>query len=678
MGKYRIASPDGKEYEFEGPDDATDAEVIAMTQEFMAKERPDDKPGTYEVKDTPVPSLTSLASNPFGLGDEAAGVGNILSNAILAPFMEGVDFDPIAAYKTGRDRERGVQEATRAKMPWTGAAVELAGNLGRAAPATVLSGIRSLPSLAREGARVGAGTGLLGGWGYGEGFGGSVAGAGVGAAAGGALGGALPIAYNAAAKPIRAGIEFVRPQNGVGRELVSRAMRQDMVRPSEAAARIASAQENGVPLGLMDQGDNLRGLAAAVGRRPGTSRTLIREAVLPRQAEQGERVRGAIARDLGPIVNPMEQGDALIQQARTAAGPLYDKAYSNPGASVVDMTDLATRPSFRKALQNAANLAAEEGDNPMALGFQFDDAGDVLLTDVPSFKTMDYIKRGMDDVIETYRDKTTGRLNLDGAGRAANNTLREFIARIDKVNPDYAAARAAYSGPAGEKAALDKGRQAVNASADEVTRMTRDMTPSQADQFAVGYRAAMAEGLDRKVTGANKVNSLIGTPRKQQALGQVFGGRGDLPRFTQTLADESDAALTYQSVNGNSATSERQLDDALISDPSMLEDVAGRAVRGAQNGLTGLAAEGWQMLQDAGRFGAGASGQRARDEAAALLSNTDPLAWQVAMREQLRAAALIRMRKAVEGLGLTRGATALGRSAGGITGYSLRPTEEPR
>lgn len=676
MGKYRINTPDGHEYEIEGPDGASEAEVIAMTKDYIAKAKPGEFKGAeYSVKEPKVEtSLTALASNPFGLGDEAAGAGRALANAVVSPFSDHADFDPVAAYKRGRDGERAVQEATRAEMPWVGAAAELAGNLG----GTAANAVRGIPELVRQGLKVGAGTGLLGGWGYGEGFGGSVAGGAVGATLGAGLGAALPLAYKAIERPIRAGIEFMRPQNGVGRELVSRAMRQDMVRPSEAAQRIATAQENGVPLGLMDQGDNLRGLAAAVGRRPGASRTMIREAVIPRQMEQGERIRGAIDRDLGPIVNPVEQGDALIQQARTAAAPLYEKAYSNPGASSVDMADLAMRPSFRKALMNAANLAAEEGDNPMALGFQFDEAGDVLLTDVPSFKTMDYIKRGMDDVIEGYRDPTSGRLNLDGAGRAANDTLRTFIARVDKVNPDYAAARAAYAGPAREKSALDLGRKAVNASADEVARMTANLSPSEADQFALGHRASMAEGLDRKVDGANKVNALLGTPRKRQSLGQVYNGRGNLPRFTQTLGDEADAALTYQSVNGNSSTSERQLDDALISDQSMLEDVAGRAVRGAQGGFTGLAAEGVNFMRDINKFGAGASGQRARDEAAALLSNTDPLAWQEAMRASLRNAALIRMRKAVDGLGLTRGATALGRTAGGITGYSLRPTEQQR
>lgn len=676
MGKYRITTPDGREYEIEGPDGASESEIISMTKKYIAEARPGEFDGAGVKVNKPVveTSLTAMASNPFGLGDEAAGVGNALANGLVAPFKEGTDFDPVGSYITGRDRERGVQDATREEMPWPSFFAEGVSNLGKMG---ATAGLRGLRELVKQGGKIGAGMGGLAGFGYGEGAGGSIAGAGLGAAGGGLLGASMPALFKLAERPIRAGIDFMRPQNGVGRELVGRAMRDDNVLPREAAARISSGGQNGVPLGLMDLGENLRGLAGAVGRRPGASRTMIRDAVIPRQMEQGERIRGAINRDLGPVVNPTEQGDALIQQARTAAAPLYEKAYSNPGASVVDMTDLAKRPSFRKALQNAANLAAEEGDNPMALGFQFDEAGDVLLTDVPSFKTMDYIKRGMDDVIESYRDKTTGKLVLDGAGRAANDTLRTFIARVDKVNPDYAAARAAYSGPAREKSALDRGGKALNASADEIERMTANLAPSEADQFAVGFRAKMADSLDRKVDGANKVNTLMGTPRKRAALGQVFEGRGDFPRFGQTLADEMDANATYNVVNSGSPTAQRILDDGMVSDPSMLEDVAGRAVRGAQGGLTGLAAEGVSFLRDINRFGGGASGQRARDEAAALLSNTDSALWQQAMSDSLRDAARIRLRDNRSGRGLLRGANVGGRTLGGIMGHSLRPVEEP-
>ena len=71
-------------------------------------------------------------------------------------------------------------------------------------------------------------------------------------------------------------------------------------------------------------------------------------------------------------------------------------------------------------------------------------------------KTLDYIKQGMDDVVETYRNKMTGKLELDRLGSATNNTLRTLIKRIDDVNPDYAKARAAYEGPAKMKTAMLK------------------------------------------------------------------------------------------------------------------------------------------------------------------------------------------------------------------------------
>jgi hypothetical protein len=452
-----------------------------------------------------------------------------------------------------------------------------------------------------------------------------------------------------------------------------------MVAPSAAAARMAEGNANGVPLALMDQGDNLRGLAGSLSRRPGASRTLVREAVIDRQAGQGERVRGAIERDLGPIVNPMDQGDALTQQARAAAKPLYEKAYAAPGASVVDMQDLAGRPSFRKALMKAANLAAEEGDNPMALGFQFDEAGDVLLTDVPSFKTMDYIKRGLDDVVEGFRDSTTGKLNLNtGEARATNETLRTFISRMDKVNPDYAAARAAYAGPAKQREALEMGRKSVNMSADEIQRLTQNMGEDQIEQFLAGHRAALAGTLERRVDGADKANAILGTPRKRQALGALYEGRGDLARFHRTLTDEQAAAETYRTVNTGSPTAQRQIDDQITADPSMLEDVAGRAVRGASNGFPGLAAEAVGLLKDVGRFGAGATGQRAREDAAALISNTDPALFQEAMRAAMRDQALTRGRQSTHNRALNYTGNLGARGAGSLLGYLSKPLPEER
>ena len=66
------------------------------------------------------------------------------------------------------------------------------------------------------------------------------------------------------------------------------------------------------------------------------------------------------------------------------------------------------RPSMKAAFAKAQRIAAEEGRNPKELGLDFNQAGDPQflagadeLGQVPSTQTLDYIKRGLDDVVES-------------------------------------------------------------------------------------------------------------------------------------------------------------------------------------------------------------------------------------------------------------------------------------
>ena len=63
-----------------------------------------------------------------------------------------------------------------------------------------------------------------------------------------------------------------------------------------------------------------------------------------------------------------------------------------------------------------------------------------VATTRPTMQTMDYIKRGLDDVLDGYRDKTTGKLVLDERGRAVLKTLNEFR---EIIAPTGSAGRAA-------------------------------------------------------------------------------------------------------------------------------------------------------------------------------------------------------------------------------------------
>lgn len=561
-----------------------------------------------------------------GLNDELSGAGMAIGNAIQAPFAG--NFDPAGAYQTGRDAERirnsQAQDATGA----AGTALEVGTSIVGAAPALALSAPAEAASLGGRmvaGARAGLPIGAASGWAHGEGLGDSTRGALVGGAEGGAIGAVAPLAGSVgrgAGRAVRGAYRTVMGENpDLSRRIVSEAIAADNPGNLNPIARVsgqmADAHANGVPGILADTGDNVRGLLAANARRAGPARTLARDALDARQNGMAERVTGAIERDLGPVSNPHEVADQLMTQARDTAGPLYDAAYARPGADTFAqrVAPLLSRPSMQRALQRASRIAQEEGRDPTTTGFDVNSSGEVTVSRTPSWQTLDYVKRGMDDVIESYRDPTSGRLNLDTEGRAINNTQRSFLSAFDQANPDYAAARSAYAGPVRGIDAMNQGRQALSMTADDLEARMRDMSPYERQMFQLGTRRAMAELVASKGDTADVVHALTGTGKKRAMLARLFGSRQDFQRFVDTLGHEQEAFRTFRTARLGSPTAANLQDDNALADA---------VTEGGASLLTG----GHGMLRAAARFVTSAGRRRINDNTAqeitALLSESDP------------------------------------------------------
>lgn len=443
--------------------------------------------------------------------------------------------------------------------------------------------------------------------------------------------------------------------------------------PQAAGQMIDQAQARGVPLALMDTGDETRELASALARKPGPSRTIIRDAVIPRQEAQLDRVQGAIRRDLGDTANVRQQSESLIQQARTAAAPLYDKAYAAPSITTPDLEKVLATPAAQQAIARARTIAANEMRDPEQLGFVLDKEGKVVLNPVGTVsegadgelgvslspktqkgyspQTLDYVKRGLDDVVEAHRDPITGRLNLDEAGRAINGVRAKFLAQVDKLNPDYAAARQAYAGPASMASALAKGAKIGTRDSEQILAETQTMTAPELEQYKLGVRSALSKALEGKTDGADKVRVLVGTPAKRKALAQVFGGIPEFNNFLKTLADEGQAAATHARVATGSQTAANLADDA---DANGLTGVAVNAGRRVLSGH-GMTSNAVHTLADLYHYGAGKSGEEARAQLAAGISETDP----VMLRNFLEAA---------KASGTRRATSVAGRKVGGLAG----------
>lgn len=153
-------------------------------------------------------------------------------------------------------------------------------------------------------------------------------------------------------------------------------------------------------------------------------------------------------------------------------------------------------------------LAKGRAHNPHEWAQTSKDAqGDPVVSKVPNLRALDAGKRGMDEMLEQYRDKTTGKLVLDSRGRAIEEVRKAYVAELDRLtaetNPAYAKARGAWSGPSKIIDAVHKGREIL------------DMDPEQIEKYVAGLSKEEHEGL--KIGVVRQLTDLIHNSRSSTA-----------------------------------------------------------------------------------------------------------------------------------------------------------------
>jgi hypothetical protein len=198
----------------------------------------------------------------------------------------------------------------------------------------------------------------------------------------------------------------------------------------------------------------------------------------------------------------------------------------------------------------------------------FDAAGNNIKMGVPNMRTLNVLKKGIDDILEGYRNPTTGKLVLDEYGRAVDMYRKSLVAELKKANPDYAKALETWSGPASVSEAVGLGRQAA----------TRGRAGDNLDTFAAlgapqqgGYRIGYADALNSMVerTGREGVNvaGKFTSPKYKAELdamslfqGPRVPGQGDL--LAKALKNERTMNETLARATKNSVTAEQLADNA--------------------------------------------------------------------------------------------------------------------
>jgi len=498
---------------------------------------------------------------PF-LDEAAVGAAGLISGRGYSDVRD--------SYRAVQDIDNQVNREQRVAGGIAGAATGLLAPGGG-----FLKGSSGLLSASARSAALGSGYGAL--YGAGAADGGledRAAGAVGGAVAGGLLGVTAPAAVNIGRSVVQ------RTGSGLA-EAGARVQRGVGIQPREAAItprttesaldyvqRIAS--NSGVdlaanPVAAMGKpitaaealGPNGVSQMVALTRRSGRTAGLAEGALGARAADQPTRVLQDFADITG--ADPSGSADVIANLAaagRTRAAPLYDAAYSRAGAPRSPLIDdLMTRPSSQKAFARAVTIAREEGRDPTTLGFQFDEAGDTIHVREPSMQTMDYIKRGMDDGLNAYRDSTTRRLNLDERGRAELRTLTAFRNELERLNPAYRDALAAGGDPIRLEEAFRQAAQLFGTGVNERTFAQRVSGMAEADRRAV--IAGLADDLYTKARNGRLRPNQLDNPSFRGKLAQLVGEEGTGSFIARVQAEVSLARTGGRMApNVNSTTGE--------------------------------------------------------------------------------------------------------------------------
>lgn len=413
------------------------------------------------------------------------------------------------------------------------------------------------------------------------------------------------------------------PQASVTQAVIARNLPEDV---DPIAAALAEGRAIGMPLTVADVSPGLRNIGGAAFRRAdqGTQERIAQQ-LTDRARGQAGRAQNQIEAAFGPLDDPLQASQSLLTNARTSAAPLYDDFRAQPSRTSPELEAMLATPAGQRALANAQTIAGNEGRDLTSMGFGLDDMGQVALRQDPSPETLDLVKRGLDDVLEGYRDPVTGRLNLDEGGRAVEGLRQRYVSELDRLYPQYAQARAAYAGPASENAALLAGQQMVGKHPRQVGQRLEGLNDGQLEQFRLGQRTAMGDAVQGARTSADPYQRIWGDPLDYERASMVFG-QPAASRFQRAFDAEQAMTATRNAFIGGSPTQARQALDDQLGD-QIGGQVASAAIDVMSTGSPAAAGLGLMQRYLRNRNGLGFQGARegAASEIAQLLATERPV-----------------------------------------------------
>lgn len=577
-------------------------------------------PSRLGVRNVPTPSNEPLDNEYYralvgqglmmGWGDEAeAWLRSKLGNRAYEDEVRDIR-KRYADFQERNPTGANVAEFVGGALPAVGSLLAVPFTAGAAAPAAAAATARSAGALGRLAGRyapsigIGAGTGAVTGAGTAD-EGDRVNEAIVGGLIGAGAGAVIPAAMQ--------GVSGIRKmyRDRVGRseqdlsdiaaERVGQVMERAGVTPAQAEARIAADRAAGIPSTLANVDPKLASaLERVAGRSEGTEREVV-ERLTPQL--EGSRFRGTVQTQQRLQAGDLfQQEEDLARDLRSRASQNYQAAYAVGDVNDDIVRQLMDTPSIKDAYKIAQNLSQREAElarnDAIRYGGTFnpDDFALRAIGETPDVRTIDYLKRAMDEKIRVLRmsPDSTARTEANSLTGIRNN-LRD---RTKEVVPAYRQALDQYAGDMEVRDALRIGFEDFNKlPREEIEKMFNrapnagGMSAAEKDAFITGVNRYLYGQMMNAPTGQNSVGRLIRSPEMGEKLRPLFGSDDRFNLFKAAL--EREGQLFEQGTNALKAAVQggRMRAAGEITDDSpigqMLGDMINQSARGS---LVGMAA----------------------------------------------------------------------------------------
>lgn len=512
MARYQVKAPNGAVITLEGPEGATQDQVIAMAQQLASASH---KRAAAAVEADPITQGARNFTNDIGTAQRfVAGYGKA-----------GADLARGAGQWLGLVDRADVAERRRLDAPLmattAGKVGDVLGNVVPMAATAMLPGANSL----LIGGGVGAATGALQ---PSTSTGETLTNVGLGAAGGAVVpvAGAVLRTARAAAEPF-----YEAGRNAIVGRALNRAAGTDApvvaARLQEAATPFVGPSQGAIPRTIM--GELVPGSLPTVGQASGNAGV----AALERAATAGNpEVTNAVSqlmqRQNAARVGVLDEMAGRTSGARdfygAARDATADQLYANARANGLAplsarqqalVGDLMERPAVRDALAQARRLAANEG---LDLA---DPAGSVA--------GLDYVRRALADQVT----------NATGNERRILTALQERLTGVmDRISPDLRAARETFAGMSRPLNQMDVAHELQRVAVNPLSGNLQPAAYARSLNDATVARATGFPGatLENTMSNAqrNQLNSLLADVQRSNAAQTV--GRGVGSDTVQKLA----------------------------------------------------------------------------------------------------------------------------------------------